>query len=103
MPRCLTLCDLIILSHIDSIFMLQASRGSLAKVMLHMTVEIGDGRSDTIDVRDGDDPRALADAFCRMHDLSVNVVEPLSDHIKVLPGYNRVVQEVGLGMPGSAG
>jgi len=60
----------------------KASRGSLAKVMLHMTVEIGDGRSDTIDVRDGDDPRALADAFCRMHDLSVNVVEPLSDHIK---------------------
>jgi hypothetical protein len=54
----------------------------LGKVMLHMTVEIGDGRSDTIDVREGDEPRALADAFCRYHDLSVNVVEPLADHIK---------------------
>ena len=52
------------------------------KILLHMTVEIGDGRSDTIHVHEGDDPRVLADEFCQTHDLSVNVVEPLADHIK---------------------
>lgn len=57
-------------------------RSALGKVLLHMTVEIGDGRSDIIRVHEGDDARTLADEFCQHHDLSVNVVRPLADHIK---------------------
>jgi hypothetical protein len=60
----------------------KASSQARSKVLLHMTVEIGDGRTDTIDVHEGDDPILLADEFCRMHDLSVNVVEPLAEHIQ---------------------
>jgi len=73
----------------DLVSFIQSSKASpdrarkrSGRVLLHMMVEIGDGRSDTIDVREGDDPRELADAFCRFHELSVNVVEPLSEHIK---------------------
>jgi hypothetical protein len=48
-----------------------------------MTIEIGEGRSGTIEVRDGDDTLELASAFCVMHMLQVEtIVESLSQSIK---------------------
>ena len=48
-----------------------------------MTIEIGEGRSGTIEVRDGDDTLELASTFCVMHRLPVNeIVEPLSYSIE---------------------
>jgi len=52
------------------------------RVLVHVTVEIGDGRSGTIDVHEGDTPEELAAAFVQMHGLSNNVIEPLAAHVE---------------------
>lgn len=52
------------------------------KVILIMTVDIGDGRVDTIKVREGDDFASLAQAFQKKHGLVAEVVGPLSEHIR---------------------
>ena len=46
-----------------------------------MTVEIGDGRVDTIRVHEDDDLEDLARQFVRKHDLDVNIIDPLKEHI----------------------
>merc|ERR1712166_114899 len=52
------------------------------RVLVHVTVEIGDGRAGTIDVHEGDTPEQLAAAFVKMHGLSNNVIEPLAAHVE---------------------
>ena len=52
------------------------------KVVVHVTVEIGDGRSGTIDVREGDTAQQLALEFVKMHALVDEVVGPLTGHIQ---------------------
>eukprot|EP00762_Andalucia_godoyi_P006861 ANDGO_00887.mRNA.1 hypothetical protein NAEGRDRAFT_79231 len=52
------------------------------RVILIMTVEIGDGRSDQIRIHEDDDPRMLAVQFVQKHGLGEHVVDPLSDHIR---------------------
>lgn len=48
-----------------------------------MTIEIGEGRFGTIEVRDGDNTLELASSFCVMHRLPVDgIVEPLSYSIE---------------------
>ncbi len=53
------------------------------KVVLVMTVEIGDGRTGTISVRRGDREVDLARSFVAEHGLEEGVVGPLADHIRV--------------------
>eukprot|EP00742_Colponemidia_sp_Colp-10_P009455 GILJ01010311.1.p1 GENE.GILJ01010311.1~~GILJ01010311.1.p1 ORF type:complete len:848 (-),score=134.53 GILJ01010311.1:87-2630(-) len=52
------------------------------RVILIMTVEIGDGKRDTIKVHAGDHPRVLAENFCHKHSLSADLLEPLTEHIR---------------------
>eukprot|EP00741_Cyanophora_paradoxa_P008115 tig00001229_g7852.t1 len=66
-------------AHMDS-FM--NSRDLDAGVLLVMTVEIGDGRSDSIEVRAGDSPLELAEAFVRAHNLGESIIQPLAAHIE---------------------
>ena len=47
-----------------------------------MTVDIGDGRSDTITVREEDSYVDLAKQFQDKHGLIADVIEPLAEHIK---------------------
>ena len=47
-----------------------------------MTVDIGDGRSDTITVREEDSYFDLAKLFQEKHGLIADVIEPLAEHIK---------------------
>ena len=49
--------------------------------LLVTTVEIGDGRSATIELFEGDDPAETAARFCRAHGLPESIVVPLTDHI----------------------
>ena len=49
--------------------------------LLIMTIEIGQGRKDTIHVFEGDDPQELARAFCTKHNLSTSIVIPLTQNI----------------------
>ena len=56
--------------------------GTTKKVLLIMTVEIGDGRSAAIKVHEGDTAQNLAEQFCVEHSLSTSIVPPLSDHIQ---------------------
>jgi hypothetical protein len=60
------------------------SRGGAAarKVILEMTVEIGDGRTDVISVRKADHARELALDFVERNRLAAKVVDPLTDHIE---------------------
>lgn len=53
------------------------------RVILLMTVDIGDGRVDTIRVREGDDFRELAIEFQNKHGLLAEIVDPLAEHIQV--------------------
>jgi hypothetical protein len=57
----------------------QAAQG---KLILIMTVEIGDGRADNIRVHEHSDPAQLAAAFVRQHGLAETVVAPLTEHIR---------------------
>jgi len=47
-----------------------------------MTVDIGDGRSDTVTVKEDDSYVDLAKQFQEKHGLIPGVVEPLAEHIK---------------------
>ena len=49
--------------------------------LLLMTVEIGDGRRDTLTICEGDDPQKLAIEFCNKHDLDERMIETLQQHI----------------------
>lgn len=51
-------------------------------VILVMTVEIGDGRTDTIEVAEDDQPDILAKAFCRKHNLAWEYVDVLASQIE---------------------
>ncbi len=55
---------------------------STRKVVLLMTVDIGDGRSDTIIVHADDECEDLAMQFQKKHDLSEDVIVPLSEYIR---------------------
>ncbi len=45
------------------------------------TVDIGEGRSERLEVRRGDDPAAVVRAFCGRHVLPDSVVGPLTQHV----------------------
>lgn len=48
-----------------------------------MTVDIGDGRVDTIKVHEDDDFEELARAFQQKHDLSPTIIAPVTEHIRI--------------------
>lgn len=50
-------------------------------VILVTTVDIGDGKSDKIEIRRGDDPEDAARAFCMRHNLPASITTPLTAHI----------------------
>jgi len=50
-------------------------------VVLITTVDIGNGKSDKIEIRKGDEPKDAALAFCNRHGLPTNIVGPLTQHI----------------------
>ena len=50
--------------------------------ILLMTVDIGDGRKDVVEVREGDDPGELARQFCSRNKLQPSVVDVLSRFIE---------------------
>lgn len=56
--------------------------GTKRKLILLMTVEIGDGRVDTIRIHQGDRADDLASSFIRKHGLSDSVFPPLRNHIE---------------------
>jgi hypothetical protein len=51
-------------------------------MLLITTVEIGEGRSASIQVREGDDTLLVAAEFCKAHGLPPSVVEPLAMHLQ---------------------
>ncbi|KAI8475815.1 MAG: hypothetical protein J3K34DRAFT_478827 [Monoraphidium minutum] len=51
-------------------------------LILITTVDIGDGNSDLIEVRQGDDPFDLAAAFVAKHNLPPAITEALSQHLR---------------------
>jgi hypothetical protein len=51
------------------------------RLILITTVDIGEGNSDKIEVRAGDDPLDLAHAFVNKHALPEAVVEALAQHL----------------------
>eukprot|EP00761_Pharyngomonas_kirbyi_P009287 gb/GECH01009303.1/.p1 GENE.gb/GECH01009303.1/~~gb/GECH01009303.1/.p1 ORF type:complete len:736 (+),score=216.59 gb/GECH01009303.1/:1-2208(+) len=53
------------------------------KTILLMTVDIGEGKNDTIQVKEGDDPWELAVDFARRNGLADKVIEPLTEHLKM--------------------
>lgn len=46
-----------------------------------MTIEIGDGKKDTVRVFENDDPNVLAKRFCEKHNLNPNIIYPLAQNI----------------------
>ncbi len=50
-------------------------------VVLVTTVDIGNGRSDKIEIKRGDDPADLARDFCQRHSLPDGVLGPLTEHL----------------------
>lgn len=50
-------------------------------IVLITTVDIGGGRSDRIELRQGDSPEDAARAFCELHNIPSSVVAPLTEHI----------------------
>ncbi|KAG2386621.1 hypothetical protein C9374_002365 [Naegleria lovaniensis] len=65
----------------DLVSLLQ-STASQKRVILLMTVDIGDGRSDTITVKEDDSYLDLAKKFQEKHNLIPAIIEPLAEHIK---------------------
>lgn len=51
-------------------------------LILVTTIDIAEGLSDDIEVRAGDEPRALAEAFIAKHGLPAGVVGALVDHLR---------------------
>ena len=45
-------------------------------------MEIEEGRSEKLEVREGDNARELAVAFCVLHGLEQRIVTPLARHIQ---------------------
>lgn len=50
--------------------------------LLIITIDIGDGRKDDLTVKDDDDPRVLAEVFCRKHKLGPEVQQALVEQIE---------------------
>lgn len=59
---------------------LQSSHSS--SLLLVTTVELGGGRTGTVEVRAGDDPLDVARQFCAYHGLPDTVVAPLALHLQ---------------------
>jgi len=53
-----------------------------APLILVTTVDIGEGRSDCIEVRQGEDPLNLAIAFVEKHALPVAITDALAQHLR---------------------
>ena len=51
------------------------------KELLVMTIEIGNGRQETIHIHEDDDPAELAKEFCILHGLNPSIVVPLAQNI----------------------
>lgn len=54
----------------------------LAPLLLVTTVDIGDGKADRIEVRQGDVPLEVANAFVAKHNLPTAVVPRLAMHLE---------------------
>eukprot|EP00890_Picochlorum_soloecismus_P001471 jgi/Picsp_1/2324/NSC_05787-R1_protein len=59
----------------------EVSGGRESHPVLVTTVDIGPGMSVQLEVYEGDDPGAVAEAFCKEHGLPESVVQPLTSHI----------------------
>lgn len=59
----------------------QVTGGRESYPVLVTTVDIRPGISVQLEIYDGDDPGAVAEAFCREHGLPETVVQPLTNHI----------------------
>jgi hypothetical protein len=51
-------------------------------IILVTTVDIGEGQSDCIEVRQGDDPLDLARAFVNKHALPIAITDALAQHLR---------------------
>ncbi|KIZ00561.1 hypothetical protein MNEG_7400 [Monoraphidium neglectum] len=56
--------------------------GAEAPLILITTVDIGEGRADRIEVREGDDPLDLARAFVQKHGLPAAITDALAQHLR---------------------
>lgn len=70
--------------------------------ILVTTVDIGNGQSDSIEVREGDDPVALAHSFVEKHGLPPGLAEALARHLwenlnEAIAAARREMQECNLG------
>ncbi|GLD94935.1 hypothetical protein PINS_up003560 [Pythium insidiosum] len=61
---------------------IESTLGEPSDLLLLMDVVIGDGRSETIEVRVGDHPESLAAAFATKHGLAAESVPRLTQHIE---------------------
>jgi hypothetical protein len=59
-----------------------AAAGEQPALILITTVDIGDGKSDLIEVRQGDEPMDLARAFVQKHSLPAAITEALAQHLR---------------------
>ena len=73
-----------------------AADGNGDRLLLHMTVEIGDGRTGIVRVRRGDSAAALAHTFCLEHGLGQRALGLLTDHIS--SNVAQVLRQKGLEM-----
>ena len=62
-------------------FLLEGDDSGEKFVLFQMTVELGEGRSGAIRVHAGDEPSAVASAFCAEHALPAMYAEPLAASI----------------------
>jgi len=71
--------------------MLAVARAAAAvrPLLLHMTVDIGDGRTGDVRAYDGDTPEALAAAFCALHGLDDSMQLKLTVYIETHLGEAR--------------
>ncbi|KAL9654288.1 hypothetical protein ABK040_010319 [Willaertia magna] len=73
--------DKIVQKKTDLVSLLQSPK--LKQIILVMTVDIGDGRVDTITVREDDSYLELTKQFQEKHNLISGIVEPLAEQIKL--------------------
>ncbi|XP_024538330.1 uncharacterized protein LOC9655724 isoform X1 [Selaginella moellendorffii] len=74
------------------------------RVVLSITVEIEDGRVEQIELKQGDSPEEVSTAFCKQHDLPLQFVVPLTEHITYnLRSINREHQRGDGGSPKGKG
>lgn len=60
----------------------EAAELAAPPVLLITTIDIGEGETRNIELRQGDDPLTCARLFCECHALPPAIVEPLAEHLR---------------------